>query len=132
MLIKSTRNQIRNVSTNTFQGKDLKVLCVCTAGILRSKTLANVLYENLGYNTLPVGTAKDFCLVPISEAAVAWCDIICFVDEDCKDYLNAEDWEFIKEWGVGIITLNVEDNYPYGDPELERLLFEQYCNAEVQ
>ena len=130
-LVKSTMNQISN-SDNRFQGSAKRVLCVCSAGMLRSPTLANILHKELGYNTRAVGTASEYALTPMSEMHVAWAQEIIFVDSDCKDYLNAEDWEFIKEWDVGIITLNVEDNYSYSDPELERILFEQYCNAEKE
>ena len=130
MITKSTRNAIANVSTNPFQGTALKVLCVCSAGLMRSPTLANVLHKRLGHNTRAVGTAKDFALTPINEAHIAWCDVIVFVDEDCKTYLDKEDWELIQEWGVMQITLDIPDEFIYGDPQLEVICFEQYCEAE--
>ena len=90
----ATRNQLSNVS-NYFQGNAKKVLCVCSAGLLRSPTVANVLHQELGYNTRAVGTAKEYALIPITEALVAWADEIVFVDEDCKVYISKPDWELM-------------------------------------
>lgn len=131
-LLKSTRNQIINTG-NQCQGEALKVLCVCSAGLLRSPTLANMLNEKYGLNTRAVGSAKEFALTPMSESHVVWADYIVFVDEDCKDYLSVEDWEFINEWGTGkdVITLNVPDDFNYDDPVLREILFGQWTSQDV-
>jgi len=122
---RATRNQISNVN-NPYQGNAKKVLCVCSAGALRSPTLANILHVELGYNTRAVGTAQEYCIIPISEVLVAWADEIVFVDDDCKVYLDKEDWELIEEWGAKVVTLGVEDKYDYGNPELKDILLQQY------
>lgn len=49
-MIKGKKNQLANVG-NRFQTKTKKVLCVCSAGLLRSPTLANVLNLKYGFNT---------------------------------------------------------------------------------
>lgn len=121
----ATRNQLGNVS-NPFQGTAKKVLCVCSAGLLRSPTLANVLHKELGYNTRAVGTAKEYALIPITEALVAWADEIVFVDEDCQAYISKEDWELIWEWNPKTITLNIEDNFNWDDGELQSACLGQY------
>jgi len=131
IVLKSTNNQIANAASNPFQGKARKVLCVCSAGMLRSPTLANVLHKELGYNTRAVGLATEYALTPMSQAHVAWADEIVFVDEDCKTYLSAEDRDFIDEWGVKTVTLHIPDNFPYGDGELETLLLTNYVQVEL-
>ena len=127
MIGKSTRNQMGNAH-NPFQGKAKKVLCVCSASLLRSPSLANVLHKELGYNTRAVGTCADFALTPLTEAHLAWADEIVFVDESCKVYLDKVDWEEIKTWGVDIITLDIPDNFMYGDEELVKECLEQYVS----
>lgn len=127
----ATRNQLSNVN-NPYQGKIKKVLCVCSAGLLRSPTVANVLHHELGYNTRAVGTAKEYALIPISEALVAWADEIVFVDEDCKVYISKPDWELINEWNPKEVTLNIPDQYSWNDKELRDIILEQYVNSEAK
>lgn len=128
-MIKVTRNQLSNVS-NPFQGKAKKVLCCCSAGLLRSPTLANVLHHELGYNTRAVGLAPEYALIPITEALIAWCDEIVFVDQECQVYLSKEDWELIWEWNPKTITLTIEDNFNWNDESLRKELIRQYLEAE--
>ena len=130
-MINATKNQLTNVS-NPFQGDSKKVLCVCSAGLLRSPTLANVLYKELGYNTRACGTAENFALVPMSEALVHWADEIVFVDNHCKDYIRIDMKELLEEYKFDIkfITLDVEDDYNYMDDELQIILLEQYMRSK--
>ena len=127
----ATRNQLSNVS-NSFQGNAKKVLCVCSAGLLRSPTVANVLHQELGYNTRAVGTSREYALIPITEALVAWADEIVFVDEDCKVYISKPDWELINEWNPKEVTLNIPDNYNWNDKALRDIILEQYVNTEAK
>lgn len=103
-----------------------KVLCVCSAGVLRSPTLAFVLHRKLGFNTRAVGSDLDFALIPISQTLVHWADEIVFVDHKAKDGLDQETVDWIEATGVECLTLNVPDDYDFGDKTLERILFEQY------
>ena len=124
-MIKATRNQMANI-TNPFQGSSKKVLCICSAGCLRSPTLANVLHKELGYNTRACGSAESFALIPLTEALIHWADEIIFVDEDCKTYLDIETKEELSLAKARLITLNVPDDYAYGEEVLERELLQQY------
>lgn len=123
----ATRNQLANV-TNPFQGEAKKVLCVCSAGLLRSPTLANVLHIEFGYNTRAVGTSSEYALIPITEALIAWADEIVFVDESCKCHVDDSVWEFINDWGANTITLDTPDFYDYNNSTLKQLLLEQYTS----
>lgn len=128
-MIEASLNQLANV-TNPFQGKTRKVLCVCSAGLLRSPTLANVLHKELGYNTRAVGTAKNFALIPLSEALIAWADEIVFTDTACLDYLDTETEEEIGLYECPVFVLDIPDVHNYGDAELEKACLEQYTCAE--
>lgn len=124
-MFEATRNQLANI-TNPSQGKSRKVLCVCSAGLLRSPTLANVLHKNMGYNTRACGTASNFALIPITEALIYWADEIVFVDEDCKTYLSDDAKDELRNCEAQIITLNIPDSYDYGDSVLEDIIWQQY------
>ena len=65
------RNRLGNVN-NGFQGKFRRALCVCSAGLLRSPTLAEILSQApYNFNTRAVGITKEFALIPIDMAHVA-------------------------------------------------------------
>lgn len=125
-MIEASRNQLGNIS-NPHQGSSRKVLCVCSAGALRSPTLANVLNNVMGYNTRAVGTAESFAIIPITEALIYWADEIVFVDESCKVYMDKETEAEIKNSGVKVVTLDIPDFYDYGSPELKQICLEQYA-----
>ncbi len=125
MTFTATRNQMANI-TNPYQGSTKKVLCVCSAGLLRSPTLANVLNESLGYNTRACGTAENFALIPITEALIHWADEIVFVDEDCKAYLSEEAKEEIQIGDAKVVTLDIEDSHNYNSLTLRVSLLEEY------
>ena len=58
-MIKGTRNQLYNVN-NASQGNTNKVLTVCSAGLLRSATLQNMLIREYGYNARNCGTVESY------------------------------------------------------------------------
>lgn len=124
-MIKATRNQMTNIH-NPFQTDAKRVLCVCSAGLLRSPSLSNVLHQELGYNTRACGSAENFALIPMSEALIHWADEIVYVDEDCKTYLDIETKEEISLAGAVEITLEVPDLFNWNDPEMKHLLLVQY------
>lgn len=117
-------NRIWN-TRNPYQGEAKKVLCVCSAGLLRSPTTANVLHKELGYNTRAVGIDIGHALVPIDEVLVAWADEIVCMEERHARYIT----DNFKN-PPPIITLNVPDTYSYMDEELQRLVLEAYVNNE--
>lgn len=127
-MIHATRNQLTNIS-NPYQGTAKKVLCVCSAGLLRSPTLANILHKELGYNTRACGTAENFALIPMSEALIHWADEIVFVDEDCKTYLDIETKEELSLTEASVFTLDVPDNFDYDNAELKDILLKQYLKT---
>ena len=131
-MIKASRNQLVNVH-NDAQGKTKKVLTVCSAGLLRSATLANFLVKEYGYNVRNCGTVESYALVPISQALVAWADEIVFVnkenfkhvEDDLRDFLTTEGMKKIK-------VLDIPDTYMFNDPKLVDICKEQYQNSLIK
>ena len=128
-MIEATKNQLTNIN-NHYQTFAKRVCVVCSAGLLRSPTLSNILHNELGYNTRSCGSALNFALIPISEALVHWCDELVFVDEDCKIYLDDDIKEEIKLAECREITLNIPDNYNWNDDELKLIALEQYMRSQ--
>lgn len=124
-MIKGKRNQLANVG-NRFQTKTKKVLCVCSAGLLRSPTLANVLNLKYGFNTRAVGADKEFALIPITQALIWWADEIVFVNFEAFSSLDQEEKDEIEEVGVIKTILNIEDDFDWMDANLRCKLLEQY------
>jgi predicted protein tyrosine phosphatase len=123
-MIKGTRNQLYNVS-NPYQGDTKKVLCVCSAGLLRSATLQNFLIKEYGYNVRNCGTDTHHALIPISEALCTWADEIVFVQKYNYDDVKLE----LDEIGIEeskIKVLDIPDVYGFNDPRLIEIIKEQY------
>lgn len=124
-MIKGKRNQLANVG-NKFQTDAKKVLCCCSAGMLRSPSLANVLYKEFGFNTRAVGCDKEYALIPISQALIWWADEIVFVNKENFDSLSQEEKDEISDVGVKVTILNFEDDFDWNDPWLNKQLLRAY------
>lgn len=126
-MIKGTRNQLHNID-NPHQGSTKKVLCVCSAGLLRSATLQNFLIKEYGYNVRNCGTEESYALIPISEALVLWADEIVFVSGD--NYMSVRNK--LEELNVQnkVKILDIPDNFGFNDPELIKICKEQYEKLE--
>jgi len=122
-MLKGTRNQLYNVH-NTAQGNTKKVLCVCSAGLLRSATLQNFLIKEYGYNVRNCGTEESYALIPISEALVCWADEIYFVNQDNFDTVKGE----IEEMGMleKCRVLDIPDQYEFNNSMLLKIIKQQY------
>lgn len=107
--------------TNPHQGAFKKILCVCSAGLLRSPTLAGVLWEK-GYNTRAVGANREYALVPLDESHIYWADIIVFVNKENHEEASW-DLDFTHK---DVIILDIPDKYPYRDAYLMKICSEQF------
>lgn len=132
MIQESTMNQMGNAA-NKHQGPAKRVLCVCSAGMLRSPTAAVVLQREFGFNTRSAGIS-DYALIPVSEVLVEWADQIIFMDEEHEDLfrhsiykkMEKEDAERVMS---DTITLNIPDKFEYMDEKLQKLIVERYNAA---
>ena len=115
-------NRLAN-STNPYQGNYKKVLCVCSAGLLRSPTAAFVLsQEPYNFNTRAAGLVKDFALVPVDRVLLHWADeIVCMNTEQASEIRDMLDEE------KPVIALKIEDSYRYRDPQLIEAIKSAYA-----
>lgn len=123
-------NRLANC-TNPYQGKTKKVLCVCSAGLLRSPTAALVLSQDpFEYNTRAAGLTKEFALIPVDDVLLAWADEIVCMSEEQKDTLEMMLKKLTQKSGLftqkHVINLNIPDNYSYRDVYLQQLIRSQY------
>lgn len=117
-IVKSKFNQIAN-SDNKFQGNDERVLCLCSAGLLRSATIAEILVKTGKYNVRNAGCSQEYALIPLSTALLHWADTIIVVEE----------WEMfvksaLREEGLAktVCVLDIPDEYTRNDPKLIELI----------
>ena len=112
-------------SHNRFQGTNKKVLCVCSAGLLRSPTAALVLsQEPYNFNTRAAGLVEEFALIPVEEVLLEWADeIVCMTEEQASELNTLTD--------KAICCLNIDDNYAYRDTKLIELIKQQYDKLTI-
>lgn len=119
-MCKVTRNRLGNVK-NEHQGSDIKVLCVCSDGLLRSPSIARILcrdFENI--NPRAVGISEEFALIPLDVVHLSWADlIVCAEDTHMWFVESALDAANIKR---EVISLGIPDMFDFGDPELEEMI----------
>lgn len=118
---------------NDFQGPDIRALCVCSVGMLRSPTLANVLLKKGGYNVRACGSNVSMALIPISANLVNWADVIFFVNhENFKEavevFLGEEEEALVRKKAI---VLNIEDSHDYNSPSLIRALKHELITHDI-
>lgn len=110
---------------NIYQGNKTRVLFVCSAGMLRSPTAANVAVE-LGFNARSCGS-HNFALIPLSANLIHWAESIFFLNID--NFREAR--ETFKD-SVELMELledksniwDIEDNVSFDDPMLKLMVRE--------
>lgn len=118
----TTLNRLANCH-NKYQGTAKKVLCVCSAGLLRSPTAANVLHKEFGYNTRAAGITPEYALIPVDQVLLEWADEIVCMSKEQK-------WRIMDQLPIGCITtvisLDIQDSYEYMNPDLQALIVKRY------
>lgn len=122
------RNARYGAVKNPFQGKDKKVLFVCSMGILRSATGARLYAQK--YNTRSAGTYSE-ALIPVTEMLLMWADQIVFVNQHNFDHLineleKGDDEPLIHEVKSKSVVLDIPDQYEHMHPELVKAFEEQF------
>lgn len=115
---------------NPHQGDTKRVLCVCSAGLLRSPTAALVLsQEPYNFNTRAAGIEESYALIPVDEVLLLWADEIVCMTKQHGDMLEII-LKGLKITGKQVKVLNIPDNFAYRDPKLMKLIGEAYetCN----
>ena len=114
-------NRLHNC-TNPYQGPSKRVLCVCSAGLLRSPTVANVLHTVYKHNTRACGADVSHALIPLDDVLCTWADQIVIVDKDLQKHIDSK-------FHNKLVVLNVPDSYNYMDETLQQLIINQYEDA---
>lgn len=112
---------------NIFQQIDQykRVLCVCSAGLLRSPTTAVVLsQEPYNFNTRAAGLTKEFALIPVDHVLLSWADEIVCMDELQQNVIISK----LNELGMkkNVVNLQIPDNFEYRNPKLVELIKTSY------
>jgi predicted protein tyrosine phosphatase len=114
------------VVRNPYQGKDRKVVFVCSMGILRSATAARIYAHK--YNTRTAGTWED-ALIPLTHLLVKWADEVVFVNKENYDMvMQFYERDIVEELKTKVKVLNIPDSYEHMHPELVEAFKEQYEN----
>jgi len=121
----STMNRLAN-SKNQYQGNYKRVLCVCSAGLLRSPTAAVVLsQEPFGFNTRAAGIEPDFALIPVDEVLLSWADeIVCMT--------KTQQQELVERTNKPVVCLNIPDNFEYRNPDLMKMIADRYTEETTK
>ena len=131
-----SHNRLFN-SNNPYQGENKKVLCVCSAGLLRSPTTAHVLTKEFGYNTRAAGIDAGHALIPVDVVLLHWADEIVCMDENQKLAIIAEMDKFegknahlnINLHETPIYVLNVPDMFARMDDKLQSIILDNYMDV---
>lgn len=114
---------------NPYQGETKKVLCVCSAGLLRSPTAAHVLSAPpYNYNTRCAGLDRGHALILVDDVLIAWADEIVVMNKEQERTLG----QCFDTEGKKIICLDIADNYAYRDPVLVGLIKNNYDEHKEQ
>lgn len=107
-------------SKNPYQGDTKKVLCVCSAGLLRSPTAAVVLNREYGYNTRACGHDVGHALIPLDDVLAHWADEIVVMEPRMALAIQRQYPDKL------VYCLNIEDSFPYMDEKLQQQIKENY------
>lgn len=113
------RNRFHNI-TNPYQGESKRVLCVCSAGLLRSPTAANVLHKEFGFNTRAAGINHEYALIPLDDVLLEWADEVVVMEPWM--YHQLETNQSVKK----LLCLSIPDKFAYMDPELQSMILTSY------
>ena len=109
---------------NGYQGNYPRVLCVCSAGILRSATTSWILSnEPYNCNTRNCGVYADYALIVMDQVLIEWADHIIFAETEHYKYakeifsLTGKDGSIKPTYVLG-----VPDTFSYRDPQLVKII----------
>jgi len=111
-------NRIKNTE-NQGQGTFKKVLCVCSAGLLRSPTAANTIHKTWGFNTRAAGLVSDYGLIVVDDVLLAWADEIVCMTEPHRVILRSMTDKPIQ-------CLGIPDDFNFMDTALVGMIRSEY------
>lgn len=103
---------------NSYQGDWPRVLCVCTAGLLRSPTIALVLSQPpYNCNTRSAGSEARYALITVDQVLLNWAHAVIFANQENLEQTKAE-WALPKQ----VYCLDLPDRFPYRDDGLVKAI----------
>lgn len=121
-------NRMANAN-NPYQGGSKRVLCVCSAGLLRSPTAAEVLSRPpYLYNTRAAGLSKEFALIPVDKVLLSWAEEVVCMTEEQATALKA----MLGPVKKPVLSLNIDDSYAFRDRDLVKLILKRYNEKREQ
>ena len=116
-------NRLGNTN-NRFQGDYRRVLCVCSAGLLRSPTAALVLSSDpYNFNTRAAGLNKEYALIPVDMVLLTWAhEIVCMEDHQAESIRAMLDPLSPRR----IVSLDIPDSFEYRDEGLMAMIRQRY------
>ncbi|MBC7917669.1 MAG: phosphotyrosine protein phosphatase [Rhodoferax sp.] len=93
----------------------MNVLFICSRNQWRSPTAEQVWRKHPGVHARSAGTSPN-ARHPVSEADLAWADVVFAMEEKHKSRLLAEHRDVIGSKPIHV--LDIPDEYKYMDPEL--------------
>jgi len=108
-----------HTAKNPYQDNYKRVLCVCSAGLLRSPTAAVVLSRPpFNYNTRAAGI-ESYALIKVDEILLHWADeVVCMTQDQCDKLLTMTT--------KPVVCLDIKDDYSYRDPILMEEIATRY------
>ena len=105
---------------NQSQGNDLRVVFVCSAGLLRSPTAARIAGE-YGINARSAGSHLHCALIPLSANLIQWANWIVFMNPENEFEIAQKipDADLLEALRSKSIVWNIEDTYNYMEEGLE-------------
>jgi predicted protein tyrosine phosphatase len=116
MIETATLEMARSMTAqNHYQGEWPRVLCVCSAGLLRSPTLAWVLSNEPYYcNTRAAGSHPEYGLVVVDQVLLNWAGRVVFANPENHERVVTRKLTL----PANVYILEVPDRFPYRHPEL--------------
>ena len=110
-----------------------KILFVCTANQMRSKTAAEIYQGDSRFMVRSAGVA-NFAEVVLSLELLVWADYIVVMEERHREWIQECYPEFYLHNREKVLNLGIPDIYNFMDPELITLLrqkFEPLYETEI-
>lgn len=112
---------------NEYQGANGRMLFVCSAGMLRSPTAANVA-NSMGFNARSCGSHSNYALIPLSANLIYWAQNIFFVNEENSSKAQEifkNHPGTLEEMQSKMQVWNIPDEYEYMHPTLVQIVTER-------
>jgi len=122
-------NRLANIE-NEYQNikKHKRVLCVCSAGLLRSPTAALVLSQDpYNFNTRAAGLSPEYALVLVDDVLLKWADEIVCMEAEQKYQVEHMIKTLLPEGTKKTVyNLDIPDKFSYRNKELICLIKDKY------